>query len=167
MDDNELNLSENLEDYLEVILELEKTKKVARGKEIAQKLNIQPGSVTGALKTLDKKGLINWEKYGFITLTEKGLSIAETITRRHTVIKNFLVNVLQVDKQTADTTACRMEHAIDDTTMDRLVSFIEYLTSCPFAETNCTRAFREYCEAQVDAPPKRPDCPSGGWPRPA
>ena len=85
-------LSENLEDYLEVILELEKTRKVARGKEIAQKLNIQPGSVTGALKTLDRKGLINWEKYGFITLTEKGLNIAETITKRHSVLKNFLVD---------------------------------------------------------------------------
>jgi DtxR family Mn-dependent transcriptional regulator len=156
MDDNELNLSENLEDYLEVILELEKTKKVARGKEIAQKLHIQPGSVTGALKTLDKKGLINWEKYGFITLTEKGMTIAETITRRHKVIKKFLVNILQIDKQTADTTACRMEHAIDDTTMDRLVSFIEYLNTCPFAETNCTRAFHDYCEAQDEEPPGEP-----------
>ncbi|MBU1167925.1 MAG: metal-dependent transcriptional regulator [Proteobacteria bacterium] len=145
--EKDAELSENLEDYLEVILELEKTRKVARGKEIAQKLNIQPGSVTGALKTLDKKGLINWEKYGYITLTKKGLNIAENITQRHEVLKNFLVNVLQIEKDSADATACRMEHAIDDTTMSKLVSFIEYLNACPHAETNCTRAFVAYCEA--------------------
>lgn len=137
-------LSENLEDYLEVILELEKTRKVARGKEIAQKLNIQPGSVTGALKTLSKKGLIHWEKYGYITLTKDGLKIAENITRRHKVLMNFLVNVLQIEKESADATACRMEHAIDDTTMERLVSFIEYLDSCPHSVTNCTKEFVAY-----------------------
>lgn len=141
------NLSENLEDYLEVILELEKTRKVARGKEIAKKLNIQPGSVTGALKTLDKKGLIHWEKYGYITLTPTGLKIAENITRRHKVIKNFLVNVLQIEKESADATACRMEHAIDDTTMERLVSFIEYLNTCPHSVTNCTKEFVAYRES--------------------
>lgn len=140
-------LSENLEDYLEVILDLERTKKVARGKEIAQRLNIQPGSVTGALKTLDSKGLINWEKYGYITLTEKGMSIAENITNRHSILKGFLINVLQIDTITADSTACRMEHAVDEVTMGKLVQFIEYLNDCPHAKTNCTVAFRNYCES--------------------
>ena len=144
-------LSENLEDYLEVILELEKTRKVARGKEIAQKLNIQPGSVTGALKTLDKKGLINWEKYGYITLTEKGLDIAETITRRHTVLKNFLVNVLQIEKETADATACRMEHAVDDEILEKLVMFIEYLNTCPHSVTNCASTFMAYYDANAES----------------
>lgn len=145
--DKELDLSENLEDYLEVILELEKTRKVARGKEIAKKLNIQPGSVTGALKTLDKKGLINWEKYGYITLTPKGLNIAETIARRHKILKSFLINVLQVEPESAEATACRMEHAIGDDTMEKLVRFIEYLESCPNAETNCTGAFKDFLKA--------------------
>jgi DtxR family Mn-dependent transcriptional regulator len=147
-------LSENLEDYLEVILELEQTRKVARGKEIAQKLNIQPGSVTGALKTLDKKGLINWEKYGYITLTEKGLSIAESITRRHRILKNFLVSVLQIDKNTADATACRMEHAVDDETMGKLVAFIEYMNTCPHCSSGCIQAFNDYCKSSALAEPK-------------
>ena len=147
MKEKDPELSENLEDYLEVILDLERTKKVARGKEIAQRLHIQPGSVTGALKTLDSKGLINWEKYGYITLTEKGMSIAENITNRHAILKDFLVNVLQVDTATADSTACRMEHAVDETTMNKLVQFIEYLNNCPHGHPNCTVAFREFCDA--------------------
>lgn len=146
MKEKDAELSENLEDYLEVILDLERTKKVARGKEIAQRLNIQPGSVTGALKTLDSKGLIHWERYGYVTLTEKGLSIAENITNRHSVLKGFLVDILQIDETTADATACRMEHAVDETTMARLVQFIEYLSECPHASTNCTQAFKTYRE---------------------
>lgn len=147
MKEKDPELSENLEDYLEVILDLERTKKVARGKEIAQRLNIQPGSVTGALKTLDSKGLINWERYGYITLTEKGMSIAENITNRHSILKGFLINVLQIDKVTADSTACRMEHAVDEQTMSKLVQFIEYLDTCPHTKTNCSSAFRDFSKS--------------------
>lgn len=159
-EDKESELSENLEDYLEVILDLEKTRKVARGKEIAQRLNIQPGSVTGALKTLDSKGLINWERYGYITLTEKGLSIAESITHRHSILKDFLVNVLQVDPIIADSTACRMEHAVDETTMDKLVRFIEYLGACPHGKTGCINEFIEYCSSNKHKKrPKKKEIP--------
>jgi DtxR family Mn-dependent transcriptional regulator len=67
-----VDLSENLEDYLETILELEKTQKVARVKDIAEMRGVLRGSVTGALKSLAEKGLINYEPYSFITLTRKG-----------------------------------------------------------------------------------------------
>ena len=50
------DLSDSLENYLEAILELEETQKVARAKEIADRLKIQRGSVTGGLKTLSEKG---------------------------------------------------------------------------------------------------------------
>ena len=52
-----VELSESLEDYLEVILDLERENKVARAKDIAQKLGIQPGSVTGGLKSLEERRL--------------------------------------------------------------------------------------------------------------
>ncbi len=108
-----IGLSESLEDYLEVILKLEQAQKVARAKDIAEKMNVQRGSVTGALKNLKEKKLINYEPYSFITLTPKGKKLAREITRRHAVLKDFLSNVLQIDTETAEATACRMEHAID------------------------------------------------------
>jgi DtxR family Mn-dependent transcriptional regulator len=86
-------LSESLEDYLETILDLEKTNKVARVKDIAEKMGVLRGSVTGALKNLAEKKLINYEPYSFITLTRKGATIAREITRRHEVLKDFLHNV--------------------------------------------------------------------------
>ncbi len=137
-------LSESLEDYLETILELEKTKKVARVKDIAEEMKVLRGTVTGALKTLAAKELINYEPYSFITLTRRGASIAREVTRRHAVIKNFLQNVLLLDTEKAEQNACKMEHAMDKTAIDRLVKFIEYIHNCPRAGEDWIQAFVNY-----------------------
>ena len=60
---NRMVLSESLEDYLEIILALEKVNKVARVKDIAEKMGVLRGSVTGALKNLAEKGLINYAAF--------------------------------------------------------------------------------------------------------
>jgi DtxR family transcriptional regulator, Mn-dependent transcriptional regulator len=110
------DLTESSQGYLEVILDLETAQKVARAKDIADRLGVQRGSVTGALKSLEEKGLIHYQPYSFITLTEAGRKIAEEVAYRHRVLKDFLLNVLQIDEPTAEATACRMEHAIDPKT---------------------------------------------------
>jgi DtxR family Mn-dependent transcriptional regulator len=140
-------ISDVMENYLEAILNLEKTRKVARGKDIAEKLGIQRGTVTGALKGLEEKGLIHYEPYGYITLTRKGKKLAGEIDRKHTVLKNFLLNVLRIDSQTAEETACRMEHAIDRITLERLVCFIEYIYHCPRAGEDWLKSFVRFCES--------------------
>ena len=78
-----------------------------------------------------EKKLINYEPYSFITRTREGTRIAKAITRRHKALKDFFLKVLQLDEKTAEETACKMEHAVDDVTYERLVSFIEYLFKCP------------------------------------
>ncbi len=140
-------LSESLEDYLEVILKLEQTHKVARAKDIADKMKVKQGSVTGVLKNLLEKKLINYEPYSFITLTPKGKKIAGEITHRHAVIKDFLLNVLQLDEDTAESNACRMEHAIDKKTMERLLDFFKYIYKCPRVGEDWIEAFRNYCSS--------------------
>ena len=145
MDINEL--SETLQGYLEVILELEELQKVARAKDIADRLKIQRGSVTAALKSLEEKGLIHYQPYSFISLTDSGKKVAEEIAHRHRVLKDFLLNVLQIDEPTAETTACRMEHVIDRTTVDRLVCFIEYIHTCPRAGADWLESFIRFCKS--------------------
>jgi len=140
-------LSESLEDYLEIILQLEKTNRVARQKEIAEKLNIKRASVTGALKTLAEKELVNYEPYSYITLTKKGRKIANEIARRHMAIKDFLCRVLQIDASRAEDTACRMEHAMDNKSVDSLVKFIDFIDSCPRAGEDWIRSFIGFCSS--------------------
>ncbi len=140
-----MQLSESLEDYLEVILELEKINKVARAKDIAKKLNVQRGSVTGSLKNLGEKGLINYEPYSFITLTEKGARIAKRIKKRHTILKDFLTQILQIDEKNAEKTACRMEHVINEHSFKRLVRFFDFVNQCPRTSSDWLNLFEKSC----------------------
>jgi len=143
-----IKLSESLEDYLEIILDLEKTKKVARTKDIAEKMMVQRGTVSGALKSLEEKGLINYEPYSFITLTQRGTKIANEIARRHAVLKDFLFRVLQIDVEKSDAVACRMEHAMDKSSIDMLVRFIEFIDTCPRTGPDWVQAFLDYCSTK-------------------
>ncbi|VEN74667.1 Iron (Metal) dependent repressor, DtxR family [Candidatus Desulfarcum epimagneticum] len=148
-------LSESLEDYLEAILELQETRHVARSKDIAEKLGVQRGSVTGRLKSLAEKGLINYEAYGFITLTPEGEKTAGEIRRRHVIIKDFLSNILQLGDAEADAAACRMEHVIDTKTIETLLRFMEFIERCPRTGSRWIRAFEEFCVAEK---PDRKEC---------
>lgn len=142
-------LSESLEDYLETILALENSNKVARVKDIAEAIGVLQGSVTSALKTLSSKSLINYEPYSFITLTPKGKKLALEVTRRHAVIKDFLVKVLQLETENAEANACRIEHAIDRVAIDRLVQFIDYLSNCPRTGPDWIASFTNYCNDEA------------------
>lgn len=123
----EAALSESLEDYLETILALQTNNTVARSKDIAQKLDIKRGSVTGMLKKLAAQELINYEPYGYVTLTSKGEKIAKEIERRHIILRDFLFKFVKLDKKTADETACRMEHSMDKASFKKFNAFITSL----------------------------------------
>jgi DtxR family Mn-dependent transcriptional regulator len=128
--DNEI-LSESLEDYLETILELQQAKTVARSKDIAEKLDIKRGSVTGMLKKLAERKLIDYEPYGYVTLTPEGKKIAAEIEKRHIFLKDFFSRVLDINEETADRTACQMEHAMDKATFRKFQEFIKKIDACP------------------------------------
>ena len=127
-------LSESLEDYLEIILQLQTTKTVARSKDIAERMDIKRGSVTGMLKKLAKNNLINYEPYGYVTLTPKGKKIAQEIERRHIFLKDFFFRILKVDEETSDLTACRMEHAMNKLTFKKFRDFVKKIDTCPHSD---------------------------------
>ncbi|MCK5126105.1 MAG: metal-dependent transcriptional regulator [candidate division Zixibacteria bacterium] len=124
-------LSSSLEDYLETIYILILEKNAARVKDISQSLSVNYSSVTGALRSLSDKNLVNYAPYELVTLTAKGKNIGKEIYRRHRAIKNFFVKVLAVDEKLAEDSACKMEHAISLEIIDRLVKFSEYIERCP------------------------------------
>jgi DtxR family transcriptional regulator, Mn-dependent transcriptional regulator len=143
-------LSSNLEDYLEAIYVLESTSRVARAKDIADRLEVSRASVTGALKALAEKGLINYEPYSYVTLTSRGKAIAQEVDRRHHILRDFFQQFLQLDPKAADANACRMEHGIDAEAMERLVRFLEFLRDCPRTGQDWLDAFNQYCQDGLD-----------------
>ncbi|MDX9819736.1 MAG: metal-dependent transcriptional regulator [Desulfococcus multivorans] len=122
-------LTPSLEDYLEAIYQLERKNRVARVKDIAELMNVQMPSVTGAVKNLKDRKLVNYEKNSYISLSEQGLAIAKSIQGRHSVLRNFLEEILHLEPETAEREACRMEHAISPETAQRF--------------QNCARALKK------------------------
>ena len=118
-------LSASLEDYLEAILEIDKTKKNVRVKDVAQKLGVTMPSVNGALKNLEAKGLITHEKYDYIELTKSGVQQASKVASRHTMIFFFLKDILNVDEKTAQLDACKIEHVLSRVTVDKMTKYRE------------------------------------------
>lgn len=141
-------LSSNLEDYLETIYHLEKESRVARAKDIAERLSVSRASVTGALKTLGDKGLINYEPYSYVTLTKQGQGIASEIDRRHRILKGFFQDFLQLGPELSDANACRVEHAMDQAAINRLVDFLAFLEECPRTGPDWLESFDHYCRDQ-------------------
>ena len=122
-------LSESLEDYLEIIYTLAQENRVARVKDIAIAKKVKMSSVTSALRRLNKAGLVNHEAREFVGLTPAGEDLAIRLLKRHKFLTSFLVDILRVDPKTAAKDACSMEHALSQKTMSRLYGFSEYLQS--------------------------------------
>jgi DtxR family Mn-dependent transcriptional regulator len=141
-----ISLSASLEDYIEAIAHIVTEKKVARGKEIAKRLKVSRASVTEALRALSKKGLVNYEPYEVITLTEKGKEVAEDVIRRHEALKEFFVKILAIDATIAEESACRIEHAAPPEVIDRLIRFVKFIEVCPRGGADLIKGFSEYFE---------------------
>lgn len=139
------SLSASLEDYLETIFLLVQEKRVARVKDIASRLGVQMPSVTGALRSLAAKNLVNHDPYSYITLTPEGEAIARDLVRRHGVLTDFLADFLGLDRKAADRNACEMEHAIEPVVLDRLVEFVEFAQTCPRADAQWLRGAAHAC----------------------
>lgn len=121
------SLSHSLEDYLEAILILETKNRVARVRDIAAHLDVQMPSVTGAVKSLKAKGLVDYEKNSFICLTDEGKKTAEEIFNKHSVLVEFLENVLLLSHDKAVAQACNIEHVIDSETAARFSNCSAYI----------------------------------------
>lgn len=104
----------NREDYLINILRLTEGEGVAKTTELATYMKVSPASVSEMIKVLAKEGLVDYEKYKGVSLTEKGLVLARQLRKKHHVVERFLTDYLNIDHQTAHEEACRIEHAISD-----------------------------------------------------
>jgi DtxR family transcriptional regulator, Mn-dependent transcriptional regulator len=124
------DLSASMEDYLETVLVLEKRNRVARVKEIAEALNVQMPSVTGALKILRHRGLVHYEKNSYIHLTDEGMKVARSIQDRHFALARFLRKGLGLSAEEAQDTACKIEHVISPEVASRLQYLTDFIEGC-------------------------------------
>jgi DtxR family Mn-dependent transcriptional regulator len=143
-----MELTPSQEDYLEAMLELIGQTGNARVRDIAERLSVAKSSVTFALRGLARQGLVNYEPYQLVSLTNQGQAAAERIRRKHRSLSCFLQDVLDVDEAIAEANACRIEHAATDGLVRRLSCFGEFMSASSVPARRLPEAFREYCEEQ-------------------
>ena len=132
------------EDYLESILFLAEEEGLVRSRDIASRLKAHKSTVSNTLRSLADRGLVDMERYGYVTLTERGRAIAKQVAYRHRQLKSFLQNMLLLDETAAEVNACRMEHGIDTEVVERLALFADYIGQCPEGAPHC---FSKFCKA--------------------
>ena len=139
-------LSASLEDYLEAIFNLAGQAEGARCTDIAERLGVSKASVTGALQSLKKKGLANYEPYGCVTLTRSGQKAAAEVANRNKVLMSFFVDVLGVDVDAAQQAACKAEHALGAEIIARLLHLREFVTESDKSGRCLTKEFMRFCD---------------------
>jgi len=133
-----------MEQYLEVIAQLERDREVIRVRDIASRMEVKMPSVTSALTSLASSDLIEHERYEHVKLTDEGRTVARRVQQRHDVLFEFLTDVLDIPPDRAETDACDMEHVISSMTLERLVQFIEFAKTCPCKGEDHLTGFRQY-----------------------
>lgn len=114
-----MHLQESGEMYLETIYVLSRKIGNVRSIDVGEYMGYSKPSVSRAVGLLKNGGYISVDENGFLTLTEVGLELAESIYERHTIISNFLKKI-GVPDDIADEDACRIEHIISKETFDAI-----------------------------------------------
>ena len=123
-------LSENLEDYLETVLMLCQEHGHAHLNDIAHLRRVKKPSANCALRSLAQKGLVDYEKYQPIALTERGLKIATSILGRHRVLKEFFRRTVGLKPKEAEEVACKLEHVLCEEATLKLLAAFERVKRC-------------------------------------
>ena len=107
------------EDYLEAVLILQQKQGMVRSIDLARHMGFSKPSISHAVGILKNGGFLTVDEDGFLHLTVIGQEIAEKIYERHLFFTEQLV-AAGVDQETAEQEACRMKHAISDTSFRKL-----------------------------------------------
>jgi len=107
-------ISATVEEYLEAIYKLEKTKGSAKTGDLARELNVALGTITNTIESMEKQNLITHKPYRGVKLTKKGRRIALDVVRRHRLSERLLTDILRLEWSKAHDAACKLEHALTD-----------------------------------------------------
>ena len=122
--------SVRVEDYLEVLHELELVEGRAKPARIAESLAVARPSVTKMLQRLDEEGLVEYKRYHGAVLTREGRLAAESLRERHSLLVRFLI-VLGVDEETAHIDTEGIEHHFHEKALDALRRLVEKAETDP------------------------------------
>jgi len=124
-------VSAPVEDYLKAIYDLAGRSGTASTNDVASRLGVAPASVTGMIRRLSSQGLLEYERYRGVRLSEEGRVVALRTIRRHRIIELYLTEMLGYAWDRVHDEAERLEHAASDELVERMALALGNPTSDP------------------------------------
>jgi DtxR family Mn-dependent transcriptional regulator len=126
--------SHTVENYLKAIFQaqvaLPSSDDLVPMGQLASALRVVPGTATTMVKALAESGLVRYEPYAGVRLTDAGEKLAARVLRRHRLIELFLVQVMGMSWIEVHDEAEHLEHAVSD----RLIERIDEMLGRPSAD---------------------------------
>ncbi|WP_138294770.1 MULTISPECIES: iron dependent repressor, metal binding and dimerization domain protein [unclassified Clostridium] len=115
-----------MEDYLEMICRYTREDGYARISTLSQTLHVKPSSSSKMVQNLKDCGLVDYEKYGIIKLTQEGTKLGEYLLYRHETLNRFfcLLNHSQGELELTE----QIEHYITRDTLQNIEKLNALLT---------------------------------------
>ncbi|MES2793096.1 MAG: metal-dependent transcriptional regulator [Planctomycetota bacterium] len=120
--------SVKVEDYLKAIYHIcaAAGSETAATGEVAERLQVTPGSVTTMLQRLAESGLVRYQSHRGAKLTENGQKVALNVLRRHRLVELFLSKTLGLSWDEIHAEAEHLEHAVSERLIDRIDQHLGY-----------------------------------------
>lgn len=122
-------LSFTEENYLKALMQItlgDQEKNTVGTNELATHLAVKPATANDMLKKLKEKKLVDYKKYGKISLTAKGKLYAIETIRRHRLWETFLFEKLEFTWDEVHEVAEQLEHIQSNKLIDKLDKFLDY-----------------------------------------
>jgi len=116
-------ITSSMEDYLEMICRIYKKQDVVRINELADRLHVKPSSASKMVNNLRRLELVEFEKYGYIKPTVKGLAVGEYLLYRHDILNKFLCFINNSEDETEQVE--KIEHFLDEKTIRNIEKIIK------------------------------------------
>lgn len=122
-----MTLSFAEENYLKAIYHLsEATGEAVSTNAIADALQTKAASVTDMIKKLSAKGVVSYQKYRGVKISEEGQQAALQVIRKHRLWETFLVKKLKFNWDEVHVVAEQLEHIKSPLLIKRLDEFLGY-----------------------------------------
>ena len=130
-------LSQTEENYLKSLLHLtleDDNREGAGTNELAGWLGVKPASVNDMLKKLKEKKLVQYEKYGKISLSADGRKKAIEVVRKHRLWETFLYETFSFTWDEVHEVAEQLEHIQSAKLVDKLDEFLNFPSYDPHGD---------------------------------
>jgi DtxR family Mn-dependent transcriptional regulator len=141
------DLSISQEDYLKQIFLLGEGARSVSTRDLADRLDVRPASVTGMIQRLAELGFVYHEPYRGVRLTDRGRRVALEMLRHHRLLETYLKQVLGYSWDEVHDEAERLEHVISERFEARIAEAMGHPTHDPHGDP--------IPDAELSMPPAR------------